>query len=169
MKSSNVLLILADALSFGVAVFQAVISFVPEWSAAFDAADELVSNPPLLLIAGLLMALVFGVFGLYGLSGAGVIRSLPLLRLGLLGIGSIYTLRGIAFVPQLLVILGIFPPPQAVPLAYLLASFIALTVGMLYLAGLASGWKSMTAKTPGQQAKHQVYFSSSSTTCRTVS
>lgn len=147
MKSPNMLLIFAGILSFGVAVFQAVISFVPEWSAAFDAGDELVSNPPLLLVAGLLMALVFGIFGLYGLSGAGVIRSLPLLRLDLLGIGAIFTLRGIAFVPQLLVISGILPSPQSVPPAHLLVSFVALVVGLFYLVGLTRGWKGMNART----------------------
>lgn len=41
MKSSNFLLILAGVLSFVVAVFQAVISFVPEWSAALGAGDAL--------------------------------------------------------------------------------------------------------------------------------
>jgi hypothetical protein len=136
LVNTKFILIIAGILSFGVAVFQAVISFVPEWSAAFDAGDALVSNPPLLLVAGLLMALVFVLFGLYALSGAGLIRRLPLLNLGLFGIGAIYTTRGIAFIPQLLVLLGILPSVRVIPLAHLLSSLVSLSVGVLYLAGL---------------------------------
>jgi hypothetical protein len=61
-------------------------------------------------------------------------------------IGLIYTLRGIAFVPQFLVVLSILPSPQAVPLAHLLASFVALVVGSLYLVGLLAGWKFLTTQ-----------------------
>jgi hypothetical protein len=94
MKSTNNLLFLASLLAFGGAIIQAAIGFVPEWSAALGAGDELLSNPPLLLTLGLLMALVFAVCGLYGLSGAGLIRRLPLLHLGLFEIGLVCTLRG---------------------------------------------------------------------------
>src|SRR5512140_3745772 len=111
MKSSNVLLVMAGALSFCVALFQAAISFVPAWSAALGAGDALVSNPSLLLGAGLAMALVFALCGLYALSGAGLVRRLPLLRLGLLAIGAVHTLRGVSFVPLFLVVLGLLPSP----------------------------------------------------------
>jgi putative oxidoreductase len=155
MRNSNPILLLASLLSFGVAVFQAVISFVPEWSAAFDAGDELVSNPPLLLVSGLAMALVFVGFGLYGLSGAGLLRRLPLLRVGLVGIGLVFTLRGIAFVPQLLVVLGILPDPQSIPLTHLLASLAALLVGLHYLSGLVYGWKLLCAQQPRDAPAHK--------------
>jgi hypothetical protein len=82
------------------------------------------------------MALVFVLFGLYALSGAGLIRRLPLLNLGLFGIGAVYTARGIAFIPQLLVLLGILPSVRVIPLAHLLSSLVSLSVGVLYLAGL---------------------------------
>jgi hypothetical protein len=146
MNISNTVLLIAGVLSLGVAVFQVVVSFVPQWSAAFDAGDELVSNPPLLLATGLLMTLFFGIFGLCGLSGAGAIRPLLLMRLGLLGIGAIYTLRGIAFVPQLLVVLEILPSPQAVAPVHPLVSSVALIVGVFYLAGVTKGWIRMSAR-----------------------
>jgi len=85
MNKPSFLLILAGILSFGAAIFQAVIGFVPEWSTAFGAGDALVSNPPLLLGMGLLVALLLVIFGLYGLSGASVIRRLPLLAPGAVG------------------------------------------------------------------------------------
>jgi len=140
LKSTNYLLFFASLLAFGGAIIQAAIGFVPEWSAALGAGDELLSNPPLLLALGLLMALVFAMCGLYGLSGAGLIRRLPLLRLGLFGIGLFCTLRGITFIFQLLAVLGVLPAPQPIPFNYLISSLVFLTVGLGYLIGLAAGW-----------------------------
>ena len=143
MKISNHLLFIAGLLNFGFAVGQAAISIVPAWAAAFGASNTLASNPTLLLVAGLLVTLLFGIAGLYGLSGAGVIRRLPLLRLGLFVIGALYTLNGIVFVPQLLSVLGILPSPQVIQVLPMLASAAFLLVGLLYLGGLASAWKSL--------------------------
>jgi putative oxidoreductase len=134
-------LILAGVLSFCAAIFQAVIAFVPEWSAAFGAGDALASNPPLLLTLGLLVALVLVIFGLYGLSGAGVIRRLPLLRFGLLVIGLLYLLVGINFIFLVLAVLGILPPTQPAPIYQSLVSFGALVASLAYLIGLAVSWK----------------------------
>ncbi|HSB65691.1 MAG TPA: hypothetical protein VLD65_03885 [Anaerolineales bacterium] len=146
MKNLNYLLILAGVFSFCAAIFQAVIAFVPEWSAAFGAGDSLVSNPPLLLVLGLLVALLLAIFGLYGLSGAGVIRRLPGLRSGLLVIGLLYPLVGVNFVFQVLAVLGILPSIQPVPIYQLLVSFGACLAGMAYLIGLAVGWKRLSIK-----------------------
>ena len=97
MDRSSYLLILGGILSFCGAIFQVVIAIVPTWSAAFGAGEALVSNPPLLLALGVLVGLLLVIFGLYGLSGAGVIRRLPLLRLGLFVIGLLYCMVGIKF------------------------------------------------------------------------
>jgi len=145
MKSSNILLILAGVLSFCAAIFQAVIGFVPKWSDAFGAGG-LASNPPLLLTLGLLVALVLVIFGLYGLSGAGVIRRLPLLRLGLLAIGLLYSLVGINFIFQVLAMLGILPSAGPIPIHILLISFGAFLAALAYLIGLAVSWKQLSRK-----------------------
>jgi hypothetical protein len=146
MNRPSSLLILAGVLSFCAAIFQAVIAFVPEWSAAFGAGDALVSNPPLLLTLGLLVALVLVIFGLYGLSGAGVIRRLPLLRIGLLVIGLLYSMVGINFIFQVLAMLGILPSAGTLPLDQLLVSFGALVAGLAYLIGLAVSSKRLSIK-----------------------
>ena len=146
MNKNSFLLILAGALSFCAAIFQAVIAFVPEWSAALGAGDALVSNPPLLLTLGLLVALLLMIFGLYGLSGAGVIRRLPLLRLGLLVIGLLYPLVGVNFIFQVLALLGILPSTQPVPIYQVLISFGALVAGLAYLIGLAVSWRRLSTK-----------------------
>ncbi len=147
MNKNSFLLILAGILSFCAAVFQAVIAFVPEWSGAFGAGDALVSNPPLLLILGIFVALVIVLFGFYGLSGAGIIRRLPLLRLGLLVIGLLYSTVGVYFVPQVLALLGILPSAQPVPIYQLPVSFGALVAALAYLIGLAVNWKQLSIKT----------------------
>lgn len=146
MKSTNNILFFASLLAFAGAIIQAAIGFVPEWSAALGAGDELISNRPLLLALGLLMALVFAVCGLYGLSGAGLIRRLPLLRLGLFVIGLVCTLNGLTFIFQLLAVLGVRPAPQPVPFNYLISSLVFLTVGLGYLIGLAAGWEQMEVR-----------------------
>lgn len=146
MNKNSFLLILAGVLSFCAAFFQAVIAFVPEWSAAFGSGDALASNPPLLLTLGLLVALVLVIFGLYGLSGAGVIRRLPLLRLGLLVIGLLYLLVGINFIFQLLAVLGILPSTQPVPIYQSLVSFGALVASLAYLIGLTVSWNRLSIK-----------------------
>jgi hypothetical protein len=146
MNRPSYLLILAGVLSFCAAVFQAVIAFVPAWSAAFGAGDALVSNPLLLLILGLLVSLLLLVFGLYGLSGAGLIRRLPLLRLGLLVIGLLYSLVGINFVFQALALLGILPSTGPIPIYQLLISFGAFVAALAYLIGLAVSWKRLSTR-----------------------
>ena len=146
MKTTNYLLFLGGLLNFAFAACQVAISIVPAWAAALGA-DALASNPTLLLVAGLLVTLLFGIAGLYGLSGAGVLRRLPLLRLGLFVVGSLYTLNGIVFVPQLLRLMGILPSYQAIQLLPTLASAAFLLVGLLYLIGLASAWKALKIRT----------------------
>lgn len=145
MHKNSFLLILAGVLSFCAAIFQAVIGFVPDWSAAFGA-GALASNPPLLLALALLVALLLVIFGFYGLSGAGVIRPLPLLRLGLLAIGLLYSLVGINFIFQVLAMLGILPSAGPIPIHIVLVSFGALVAALAYLIGLAVGWKRLSSR-----------------------
>ena len=146
MNRPSSLLILAGVLSFCAAIFQAAIAFVPAWSAAFGASDALVSNLPLLLALGLLVALLLVIFGLYGLSGAGVIRRLPLLRLMLFVIGLLYSMVGINFIFQVLAMLGVLPSAGPIPVYQVLVSFGALVAGLAYLIGLAVNWKWLSSK-----------------------
>ena len=146
MNKNSFLLILGGILSFCAAIFQAVIAFVPAWSAAFGASDALVSNPALLITLGLLVALLLVIFGLYGLSGAGVIRRLPLLRLGLFVIGLLYSLVGINFIFQALAMLGILPSTGPIPIYQVLISFGAFVAALAYLIGLAVSWKRLSSK-----------------------
>ncbi len=146
MKASKTMLVLAAALAFCMSLAQAALGFIPEWSAAFGAPEALLSNRALLLASALVVATILAIFGLYGLSGAGVIRRLPVLRLGLLGIGLGFTLYGINLIPQLLAIAGVLPAPSPIPLRNVVLFSMLLLSGLLYLSGLALGWKALSAR-----------------------
>lgn len=148
MNSFRTLLTGAGLLSFAGSLFQALLACSPSWSSSWGAPSELLANPLLLLAAGLGVAGLPAIFGLYGLSGAGRVRRLPLLRLGLLGIGLGYSLMGVvSLVPQLLVWTGVVdvPVPQLILLRNIAFFSAVLLTGLLYLAGLAAGWKRLSA------------------------
>ncbi len=151
MNSYKTLLTGAAIMSFGGSVFQAILACSPSWSASWGAPSELLANPPLLLVAGLGVSGLLVIFGLYGLSGAGRVRRLPLLRLGLLGIGLGYSLMGLSLIPQLLVLTGAVDVsvPQPILLRNIVFFSAVLLTGLLYLSGLAAGWKRLSAGMPG--------------------
>ncbi len=150
MNTTRTLLIAAAMLAFFMSLCQAALGLVPEWSAAFGAPNALLSNPAVLLASSFLVAAILAIFGLYALSGAGIIPRLPLLRLGLLGIGLGFTLYGINLVPQLLALAGVMPAPYPVPLRNVVLFSMLLLAGLLYLTGLALGWKSLSGRANGR-------------------
>src|SRR5512140_390067 len=95
MITAKQLLKTGGMLSFAVALFQVIVTAVPEWARYFGAWDAVASKVWLLYLTGFFAAAIFAVFGLYALSGAGYIRRLPLIRTGLIAIGTVYTLRGL--------------------------------------------------------------------------
>lgn len=156
MFNARRLLMIAGCLSLAVAVFQAAIVFSVPLCRYFGVPEELAANPFMLIVAGFVMAAIFGLCGLYAFSGAGRIRRLPLLRLGLIVIGLVYTWRGIVVFPLLLVLLGyIQAPVQLLPQA-LASSAVSLVIGVLYLAGAIGNWRNL------QKATEQASISSQS-------
>ena len=149
MLNARRLLMIAGSLSLAVAVFQAAIVFSVPASRYFGAPEELLANPLMLIVAGLFMAVVFGLCGLYAFSGAGSLRRLPLLRLGLIVIGIVYTWRGIVVFPLLLVLLGYIQSPVPLLPQALASSAVALVIGVLYLAGAIGNWQNLR-KAPEQ-------------------
>jgi hypothetical protein len=137
MNASSRWLTAAAVLCFGIALLHAAIIFMgPEAYTYFGAPPELArfdargSMIPDLQAAGL--ALIFAAFGAYALSGAGRIRRLPLLRLGLVVIGAVFTLRGLALFVQLAQMVSgtaTAPPRMAV------FSLVSLITGVAFLAG----------------------------------
>lgn len=81
------------------------------------------------------VAVIFFIFGLYGLSGAGKIKELPLLKIGIFAVAAIYLLRGIVG----LVVNTFFE--TTFHWHHLLFSLCALGIGLLYLLGGLDKWK----------------------------
>lgn len=137
-------LIAAAAVSFFVAFLHVVIVLIGPSAYSFFGGQKLArlalsgSWTPALMTLGL--AAVHALFGLYGLSGAGVIRRLPLLTVGLFAIGGMYAFRGLSAFEQALQILQ---DPDSLPFRVLVYSLVALATGCAYLIGALQrhGWQ----------------------------
>jgi len=128
-------LLVAAGCSAAVALLHVGILLMgPPWYRWFGApslADQIEKGSALVPTAmTLVVAAVFVVWAAYGLSGAGVIRRLPLLRVGLYVIAAIYVLRGLQVVLEV---------PAAVqgrvPARFAVFSAFAAFAGVAYLVG----------------------------------
>ena len=154
MFSGNQWLKTGGILSFAVALLHLVIVFVgaPAYR-YFGAGEEMAaaaeSGSAFPAVLTLVLAVVFAVWGLYALSGAGIIRRLPLLKIALILIGAVYTLRGIAVFQQ------IFQTATAsakVEPRDIVFSLVSLGIGLAYLIGTAANWRSLRAGTRAAQS-----------------
>ena len=131
------LLVAAGVSSFAIALVHLVIMLMGAPGYRFFGAPGLAVQvergswvPAVLCVA---VAALLCVWGLYALAGAGRIGPLPLLRTGILVIGTLYLLRGLLGVPQLVWLLQ---GRAAGPARYLLFSLVSGVTGVLYLGGL---------------------------------
>ena len=131
----------AAGLSFFMAICQTVISLSPAAAAYFKAPPDLLENRLQLFLVGEGAALVLVIFGLYALSGAGSIPRLPLLRLGLIGISSLFLLRGLFFILSVLIILGILK--GEILIQGEISTLVFLAAGIAYAAGTVLNWREM--------------------------
>lgn len=92
-------------------------------------------HPSIPYIVTIIVAIIFFVFGLYAFSADGRIRKLPLLKLGIFGIASLYLLRSLMGVVEILIRNDI---SVGLEVCY---SLVALTIGLLYLLGGLKKWK----------------------------
>ena len=147
MSSGNQWLKLGGILSFVVALLHLVIIFVgasayryfgaPE---GYARAAEAGSTSP--AMRTLVLVVIFTIWGLYAFSGGGVIRRLPLLRITLLLIGIIYTLRGVFVFQQ---IFQIFISSEQVEPRKIVFSLVSLIIGLAYLIGTVINWRNFRA------------------------
>jgi hypothetical protein len=132
---------IAAGFSFFMAICQTVVSLSPAAAAYFQAPPPLLENRLLLFLVGEGAALILVIFGLYALSGAGSIPHLPLLRLGLIGISSLYLLRGLFFIISLLILLGILE--GEILIQGEISTLVFLAAGIAYVVGTALNWREM--------------------------
>jgi hypothetical protein len=131
----------AARLSFFMAICQTVISLSPAAAAYFQAPPPLLENRMQLFLVGEAAALIFAIFGMYALSGAGSIRHLPLLRLGLIGISSLYVLRGLFIIFTVVTLLGIFE--GEILIQGVISHLVFLAAGIAYAVGTVLNWRTM--------------------------
>lgn len=131
----------AAGWSFFMAVCQTVISLSPAAAAYFKAPPALLEDRGQLLLWGGAAALVLVVFGFYALSGAGAVRRLPLLRLGLIGISSLFLLRGLFLILDVLVILGMLAGELLVQGT--ISTLVFLGAGISYAVGTVLNWRDL--------------------------
>ncbi len=144
MKKANRLLVFGGTLSTIAALLHvAIIIGGPRWYRFFGAGEELAAmaengawDPVVLTfgIAGVLM-----IWALYAFSGAGLIRRLPFLKVGLVIISAIYLIRGTVFIPAYIV------KPEIVDEFLVWSSIICLVYGSAYAMGTKQVWKKLSA------------------------
>ncbi len=86
------------------------------------------------------IVIFLAIWSLYALSAAGVIRRLPLLRLALCLIASLFLIRGISFV----MLMPMFPENSLT--FWLVSSGICLMIGILYAVGTYQQWAELRVK-----------------------
>lgn len=128
--------LIAAAVGNGLAALLHVgcIIFGASWYRFFGAgeqmatwAEEGIIRPTIITS---FIVIVLCIFSMYALSAANVIRKLPLLKIGLVGITSLFLIRGIG---------GLFLIPSVTEQGssfWLWSSVICLIYGMLHLMGL---------------------------------
>jgi hypothetical protein len=147
MRMGNQWLKLGGILSFAVALLHVVIIFIGApayryFGAGEDMATGAESGSAFPAVLTLFLAAIFAIWGFYGLSGAGVIRRLPLLKIALILIGVVYTLRGVAVFQQLFQIA--ISSAEAAP-REIAFSLVSLIIGLAYLIGTVTSWRSLGA------------------------
>lgn len=119
----------------------------PSWYAFFGAPQRLVrmaeAGALYPIVCCIVIAAALSVCSAYAFSGAGLLPPLPLLRLGLLGIATVFLLRGVGFI----VLEWLRPGSLAhvsgshgIDTFLVLSSLICLLIGLAYALGLVSIW-----------------------------
>jgi putative oxidoreductase len=136
MVNSNLFLLAGGSISALISLLHVLLAIKPELY-QFIGSDQ--SSPIAQLveqgscvttIASIILAAIFAVWAMYAFSGAGLIRRMPLLRLGLVTIAVIYLLRGSFLTTEITMVLN-----QGYPLRFVIFSTLSLLTGLLYLLG----------------------------------
>ncbi len=148
MTAGRAALAVAGTANLGVALLHAAMVVVgPAAYLYFGAgprfAARAAAGSPVPAVVTLMLAVAFAVMGLYALSGARCLPRLPLLRTVILLVGVVYVLRGLVLVPELRALLVLHAP---VAVRMMVFSGVSLAIGLLYLAGAAAEWGTLSRR-----------------------
>ena len=132
---------LGASLSFAAAFMHiGIIIGGGDWYRFFGAGESMALAAetgkmyPHIVTAGI--AFVLTLWGFYSLSGAGIIPRLPLLKLALIAITSIYLLRGLLF--------PLFASASSYSPSFIAwSSLICVGYGLVHLVGITKSWASL--------------------------
>jgi len=135
-------LIIGACLSFvASALHIGIIMGGPVWYRFFGAGEEMATAAdagkvyPHIITFGI--AVVLAIWGIYALSGAGVVPSLPFLKYALIGITTIYLIRGLVFYP-------LFASSDTYTKPFVTwSSLICLGYGLVHGIGLYAMWATL--------------------------
>jgi hypothetical protein len=139
----NPWLVAGGVLSAAAAVLHiGVILGGPDWYRFFGAGEQMAQmaerGSPVPALVTLAIAAVLAVWAAYAFAGAGLIRRLPLMRVALVTITAIYSLRGVLIVPLLF-------NPAATDFD-IWSSLIVLGYGIVHLVGTVRAWPGLSQK-----------------------
>lgn len=144
-SASNKYLLAAAICCFAAALaHMGCIVFGGDWYRFFGAGEQMARMAEQGLwypaIVTSFIVLVLLVWALYGLSGAGAINRLPLTKLALTLIASVFILRGVAFI-------GLMPMfPENSLIFWLISSGICLFIGGLFAVEACQQWAVLGVK-----------------------
>ncbi len=140
------LMAFAAVLSFAIALVHVGAAFIGPAAYRYLTAPNAFVDAALRhrLVPGLITLLIAGVFTLFGWyawSASGRARPMPALKVILIGIASIYTLRGLTVVPETV----LFLHTTQLPVRALVFSTIALLIGIVHFVALARRWPALSS------------------------
>lgn len=145
MNAASRWLTLAAALCFAISLLHAAIIFMGPDAYAYFGAPQLgraeARGSVIPDVETAVLVLIFAAFGAYALSGAGRVRRLPLLRVGLALIGAVFTLRGLVLFVELARMASGAPVPPRMAVF----SLVSLITGIAFVAGTIPRWRALDA------------------------
>lgn len=143
-NSNKFLLAAALCCALAALAHLGCILFGADWYRFFGAGEQMAVMAEQGLwyptIVTLMLVCILFIWAAYALSGAGAIKQLPLTKLALVIITSIFLLRGVSFV-------GLMPmfPDNSITF-WLVSSAICLFIGGLFAVGTVQQWSKLSGK-----------------------
>jgi len=152
MKIGNKYLFIGGVLSLIASLLHiAIIIGGPDWYRFFGAGEEMAQLAENKFVYStaitLSISLVLALWAIYAFSGTGVVRRVPLVRLGLVIISTIYLARGVFGIPLIVTIDDPYFNELKDKMTFMVVSSLtSLVLGLFYVVGTWQIWPGNAAK-----------------------